>query len=984
MAHTYSSRLTIVHPELSNLLDPRVGIVIAETAASGRYIIGDIEWESFCAPNSTTLTTFNGNGSLKIYEPLGMSLYDYIKAGAYQLQIDNHLDARFLLEIEVISENMPESGSQYKYIWPIMLATSECKSTVTEKGTEYEFRFIHTNHHAQTDLVQPIKDTIKLEAETLQEYFQKLQNKLEDYEYMYARAGQKAGKAQSPGGDNPASKDDFHDEYHFVLQKEIQEFEFTSKGKADPGYQKAWFGFGNKWNITARPGTTLVQLINQTLQRTEDAASLLLGKSYKFPNTSVGSDKDNVNKIQKELGKVYKFFRIETTAVYKAFDYVRQRYAVKHVFFIFLADQPNMYQYPDEIALINMSVNKDAAIKKLQTYIKDGLLQKLYYHHYTGMNTDIIKVNLEFNQLFSLPSFPQVWADRHEAGPGQMNLDVNNNRRLNPFAAKTVRDIRSEIAKINKAASLNAQRTNRLISKYGKGDANEFARYLITSKNTTEGKLVREQYEEQQSRKMQYEEFLQERREELNTKLKEDFPTSVKSRSDLLKNLNFLEDLDGFQTILEESYSESYANLNPRMESDSKADESLIKQESEKIIEKVYSVLISPRDLIDLELEVFADPYWLGMPNVLSQGSKVLTKDKFSETYSEAIVEMINSKMKTIDPFWDIKEPTWSDYGVATWYKGAPLFYFLSQNPDNLDDTDLLKFTASDQIAGIYMVWSVTNIFKDGKWTQRLKAKRDITIPTQFIPKALPGQEYNFETFISQTLQEEVTQELITEETSISNRDAEATEAGMANVPGQSSGNTVSLSKTNTETSIKSTLATALTKQNELLDTNPPPTVDNPVDYARTLVDDGVSKKEAYKEAKTRYENQLDNYFNHMTDINKQSYGHANITEFIPYSAGTMKALALQKDGIGGLNNWKDNITTPSPSSVNNPMAIGGNLRTGQFAEFNSFQDGLKAGNNYYNFGVGVPGPASKLLLPTKITSSVSKELLFLKIKGGK
>ena len=161
MADTYYTRLTIVHPNDVNKLDPRLGIVIAETATTGKFIMTDITWESVINSNAVTTIAMQQKGEIKIYEPIGMAMLDYIKLSAFQLGITNHLTAEFLLEMEIIAENLPKDSTPFKYIWPIILISTEVKATVTEKGTEYNIAFLHTSNQSQTDAVQPIKVRLK-------------------------------------------------------------------------------------------------------------------------------------------------------------------------------------------------------------------------------------------------------------------------------------------------------------------------------------------------------------------------------------------------------------------------------------------------------------------------------------------------------------------------------------------------------------------------------------------------------------------------------------------------------------------------------------------------------------------------------------------------------------------------------------------------------------------------------------------------------
>ena len=76
MAHTYYTRLTIVHPNDVNKLDPRLGIVIAETATTGKFIMTDITWESVINSNAVTTIAMQQKGEIKI-KVINVSYYKY-------------------------------------------------------------------------------------------------------------------------------------------------------------------------------------------------------------------------------------------------------------------------------------------------------------------------------------------------------------------------------------------------------------------------------------------------------------------------------------------------------------------------------------------------------------------------------------------------------------------------------------------------------------------------------------------------------------------------------------------------------------------------------------------------------------------------------------------------------------------------------------------------------------------------------------------
>lgn len=975
MAHTYYSRLTIVHPQDVNKLDPRAGLVIAETASTGRFIMGDISWESAVAPNADSTTAFHTFGELTIFEPLGMGLFDYIRAAADVLKMSTHLDARFLLEIEIIAEKMPEKGTPFKYIWPVMFISSEVKSSLTERGTEYNIKFVHTPYHSQTDMVQSVKENTSIDGETLEVYFKNLQKALEEREYKYAIASQKAyqsgqnlvnGVPRSPGGDNPAAKDIFHDEYHFILDPEIKNWSFDTQGVKDAGGSGSASNILRSqklWTIPMRPGTTIIQQINKVLKATTQGIELV-SSNKKNPQTIA---KQSREKIEAELNKPYQYFRIETHSIYKSYDYVRGRYAVKHVFFIFLADQPNMYNYPLELDIINRADNKikQQLTERLIYYIQEKLLQKLYYYNYTGLNTDVLKVDLNFNQAYVLPSFPYLSATRGLLGPGAMGPE-NYNIRVSPYESLKPLD-NADLIRLATEYQVEAQRPR---------DASINEAADVWAQRTAEARRNLARVQEEIAR----------RDSERSTQLLATLKNAISSRLDLFRQLKnrYAEDL---KLIPDKENSVTLFNLRPRMEPDNILDQTENNSNANsKTAEKIFNVLVSARDLIELELEIIGDPFWLGMPNILSMGATSMTKIEFSKQLNDKMKEEINAKMINIDSTWKDKQPVWGEWGGAPQYKGAPLFYFLNQVPESkFTSDDLLTFAPNDQIVGIYMVRKVVNNFKGGKWTQKLMSVRDITIPGYILPKTVTG-ELGFEEFINVVLAPEATRAA----DSIAQRREAAARIRDLESQAAKAGNPIRSSNPPGVSANTATQAAIDRRDDQLIGReNLPPVVDNPVETANALVASGVSREAAYQQAQQQYRDQLKNYFAYHDDFNKLAYADSPLktADVRPYSPETMIALAVQRSGNGGLEHWRtgDNGTV-GPSIYNNPLGVGYNRANNSYYRYETWQEGLQAGMDFYNFGQGVTPRGTqgsdRFLLPKDTPKTVEAELNHIKTKG--
>ena len=997
--YTYYTRLTLIHPKDIGKMDPSVGKIIAETATTGKFIIGDITWDSAVASNPMTTLAMNTQGEMKIYEPLGMRFLDYIRFAALECGIENHLSAAYLLEIEILAESMPDN-KEFRYIWPIMFLSTEARTG--EKGTEYAIKFVHHSHHSQTDMVQPLKETLTIDGVSkVEEYFKEFGKRLELMEFKYAEAGQKAGSGGQPGGDHPAASSPYHDEYHFILDPRIKDYTFTSKDNADPGVKGSWTNYlpftTNRFNVSARSGTTLISQAQRVLSSTNEAANLYLEEYGRVPGAGKSASQssgENKDALKKALGKIYNFFKIESHTVYKEFDYIRGRYAVKHIFIIWLALQPNLYQYPDELDELNKPENKSKVEQKLKAYIQEGLLRKAYYYTYTGLNTEIIKCNLTLNQAYYLPSFPVIWTERGSTGPGKMK-PYNFSREISPYA-RTASDAENgkEIAEAQAAA--------RKLSQQAQNEKNESKKKELVRQQKEKEKLV----------------------EELKAKKSASGTTTstnknqLTNRSDLLKSLSnlYIEDVD-YQSGLQAS-AQATPSLRPRVEPDtpvSKLDSK--KDENENLMDKIFTVQLAARDLLELEMEVRGDPYWLGQPNMCLAGLPNLDKLDLPP----ALKGELESKIPEIDPDFSNRNSSWGNYGNgAKFYKGGNLFYFNAQLPVNdFGQDDLMKFDQIDQILGIYMVQTCKNEFKNGQWTQVLKCVRDLTIPSKFIPRASIG-ETTFQDYVNEaTSDPNRALDSFNQNRSnkVDERNQQAASQGFANTGGgAATGNPIiaqgtqpgnpntrpgSLRDRATQANV-ARAAAAKEKLDNGLKTNPAPDCDSPVDNASQStkgpgnnamsvgtfeVTTPLSKQQAYAEAKQQFYNQVTAFFKHLETLNIQAYKDAGVVDYVPYKGETLAGLVIQRSGSGGLEDWKKNNTKPGPWSINNPGGLGYDSSTGTYPSYKSFYEGLLAVNSYYNYCQGVPANGSqgadRFLLPIDSTMN-ELEYIQMKSKGFK
>lgn len=897
MFDTYYIRLSMVHPKLLSRMDTRLGFIIAETATTGKFFIQDVEFESTVDTNATTGATYNMVGEIRIAEPLGTRFLDYLRLAAAKLGIINWLDARFILDIELRAENY--DPNEFFYSYPIILKNLQLKN-INEKGTEYSIGFIHAGDHSQMDIVQPLAETLTVKnVSTVGEYFKEFSRLIELQEFKYAESRQKFGSKKPGGGEHPAAADQYHDEYYFILDPKLKGFEFKTKEVHDPGKDTSYENKSRqnreqnkKIDISAKKGTTISSQITKILQMANGLEDLQPGKNRPQTKEAQGSSAGNKNNNESMLQEIHQFYRIASHTVYKKYDPVRGRYAVKHFFAIWLADQPNLVHYPEELDLTQEDSQAQKLLGRLDRMIKRGHLRKAYYHWYTGMNTDVIKVNLDLNNFYYLPSFPNYWTEHGETSDGRMEdkEKYNWNKKEAPYTW----------SKINPPEPVFP-------------DQPQTAPYI------------------------------------------EDIPYSEVSKYLLT----------------------GYPQFRPRMEGTE-----IIKQndsehtENEFLVQRIFEILTSPYDLMHMKLDIIGDPWWLGEPGVMIAGKIGLDKMQVPDS----IKNEIKAKLPGPDPDFNSRDFKWTGYNRSqTWYAGAGQIYYCAQLPSNDTIDDLMLFDYADTVSGIYQVYKVTNIFKDGKWTQQLDCKRNFAIPSKIIPKFVNGQYTTFENYIASVIgstagaKAEGNQgaNAAGESSAAKINEQRAKELVDANLSSQNTNFGAADRVTQNTMSSDLQVREAYERKKQLEAERPSPAVANPVDRANELVRQGFSKEQAYTQAKKEYSEQLLAKFEHLDTLNMMAF--MKVDKYKPYAPETMTAIALEKSNAGGLEDWKKNTEWKGPATLNNPGGLGHDVRTGRYNKYDSFDQGVAAINDYYNYGVGVPagrrGP-DRYLLPRSFTGS--------------
>jgi hypothetical protein len=376
------------------------------------------------------------------------------------------------------------------------------------------------------------------------------------------------------------------------------------------------------------------------------------------------------------------------------------------------------------------------------------------------------------------------------------------------------------------------------------------------------------------------------------------------------------------------------------------------------------------RDMPELALgdsvEVFVDIAEDKLGQLILSRKKALQEIEMPPEFKTKV----DSTLSDLDPTYAERGYNWGEgiFNHANYYKGGNLVYLHIQlpNTDSTPENQNMTFDVNDSVIGIYQILFVESIFKDGRFTQQIKGVRDLTIPSQFIPRSNINEvtaegsptDTTWESFVKSSLEsdrravDDMRDNRIRANTE---RMEQQNGLGISGLTGEQGMGAAGRIPNKMSSTLDEDVATARTRYDLARSKAELPTVRNPVQHAEELTKSGYTKDQAYKVASEQWEKDKADYFGRLNQVTRETYNGTNeqpITKYRPYDAETMARVA----GDGGLGDWKrGNTQRPGPWALNNPAGLGQDVKTGRYYQYPTLEDGLRAQHEYYNYGTGVP-----------------------------
>ena len=425
--YTYHWKLFMVPLALASsgaVLDPASQTIIAESGVSD-LTIDKVEVQCICTPSVESGSGTMTHVKFEIVEPSGAGLIDKMFYQSVALGIGSWTVNPYYLQLEfrgrdpnteeTIINGGPTGLGSLKWVWPIRLGTA--KANVTTVGTRYEFEATLYDEQAQANSNFALMQNVVLNnLTTFGSAMQELEDKLnaDQYEKLI---------------DNYS----IPDTYKIVVDSELKKVLLVNPNHTKSTSRNSDYKDLSKKTAQFNAGTGIDKVVDG-----------LLGSTSEFQEDVQGSDTPDSKpkSINAEKSQMKKLWRVITETKPIAFDALRQDNANAFTIFIVKYDIGVLDATPAQTG--QTPATKPAEKKRWDEYVKKKILNKRYNYIFTGLNDQVITLDLNMDYAFAaaLSRFGGIYFDSGTSTKGISQQDnAANEKKASEQVRQTLRFI---------------------------------------------------------------------------------------------------------------------------------------------------------------------------------------------------------------------------------------------------------------------------------------------------------------------------------------------------------------------------------------------------------------------------------------------------------------------------------------------------------------------------------------------------------------
>jgi len=380
---------------LYNAVDKLNKIVVAESGVT-TYSIKSVEMDSLVGPNYESRNINATKFTINIIEPIGVGFLDALKQAALQNKIRNLQYAPYYLQLsfkayvekgaaggtegDIEVDALTNAGlNTSRWIWQIQI--TDVETHFDEKGGNYTLTAIPYNENvidSQDTLTAP--QTMSASGGTISAFFDDLGTNLTNA--WTARNGFQSVTYKFMVHDiaNPPPS---------VSDVKIGNYKTKPQQPNNSSIKINTFKDGSFQAIFS-PGTVITDMIDWPLHNNEQIQNLGLDRDNTQTQTDQSTQNTNDRKFKESI-----IFRVETDINVTGYDYWNSVYIRTITFHIF-----PYYTQAIIASVVQRNNARDPTVQAsmLKTLLARGLLKKNYQYLFTGLNTEVL--NMEIKSSF--------------------------------------------------------------------------------------------------------------------------------------------------------------------------------------------------------------------------------------------------------------------------------------------------------------------------------------------------------------------------------------------------------------------------------------------------------------------------------------------------------------------------------------------------------------------------------------------------------
>ena len=371
----------MVHPRDVNLFEfNRDAVIMADNSQEARYIITDVE-QLFFVGHGQVRSSYGNSFTMKLSEPNGTTFLESIALTARRLGIENHLQAKYYIVVE-FNGRLPDGRARKdpaKFIYAVTFKNIQMQ--IDAGGTQYNIEAVETATSGFNYLEQVIRSQITVDCNTVGEFISEFLRKWAkslDNELMY--------------NINAAYADTY--DIQFDQETETDDWLSWPIQQATEEFPQGPNRVGDKMQFTIPNGSNLSDIVGMVLMATAEYKRIATERGgFMRPTPS--------EPVSLDLDEFPLFYKIVPNIEFGQYDPLRGDYVKNITFKVkkhILTDRVfDSFQYTNGITDRTIQANR------VNNMFSNDLLRKRYDYIFTGLNTEIINLDLKLdNQYYEI------------------------------------------------------------------------------------------------------------------------------------------------------------------------------------------------------------------------------------------------------------------------------------------------------------------------------------------------------------------------------------------------------------------------------------------------------------------------------------------------------------------------------------------------------------------------------------------------------